>query len=114
MSNCRIKFQNNQEEIIIKCQRNELMRDIINRYEIESLLKINEFEFLYNGKKINMGLTLDQINEKDKEILIIVNPKKIEGKKAEMKKSNLIKPVQCKDKNVKSSETGKLLGKNRK
>ena len=81
MSNCQIKFKNHQEEIIIKCQRNELMREIINRYEIESLLKINEFDFLYNGIKINMDVTLDQINDKDKEILIIVNPKKTKEKK---------------------------------
>ena len=66
MSNCLIRFQNHQEEVVIKCKRNELMKDIINRYETESRLKTNEFDFLYNGSKKNIGLALSQINDKMK------------------------------------------------
>ena len=114
MSNCQIRFQNHQKEIVIKCQRNELMKNIISRYETESELRTSEFDFLYKGAKINMSLTLDKINNKDKEILIIVNPKKIEGNKDEMKKSNLFKIVQCKDQTSKIAEIGNFLGKKRK
>ena len=70
MSNCQIRFQNHHKEIVIKCQRNELMKNIISRYETESGLRINEFDFLYKGIKINIGLALDQINDEDKEILL--------------------------------------------
>ena len=66
MSNYQIRFKNHQEEIVIKCQRNELMKNIIRRYETESGLKINEFDFLYNGIKINMDLPFAQINYKEK------------------------------------------------
>ena len=102
------------KEIIIKCQRNELMRDIICRYEKKSGLKINEFDFLYNETKINMDLTLDQINDKDKQILIIVNPRNIEGNKDEIKKSNSLKPFQCIDQSAKNSKIVYFWEKNEK
>ena len=64
MSNWQIKFQNNKKEIIIKCQRNELMKDIISRYGTKSLLKIDEFGFLYNETKINMDQTFIKLMKK--------------------------------------------------
>ena len=72
MSNCQIRFQYNQEDIIIQCQRNELMSDIIYRYGIKSGFSVEDFYFLYDGSKINPDLTLNQINNKDNEILILV------------------------------------------
>ena len=75
MSNCKIRFSYCQNEIVIQCQKNELMKDIIARYGIKSGLSIDEFYFLYNGDKINSDLTLSQVNDKDTEILIIVSSK---------------------------------------
>ena len=72
MSNCQVIFQYQQQDIIIQCQRNELIRDIIIRYGTKSGLSVDEFYFLYNGKKIDPDLTLSQLNDKDKEILILV------------------------------------------
>ena len=91
MSNCQIRFEYCQKDVIIQCQRNELMKDIISQYGKKSGLSVDEFYFFYNYKKINLDLTLDQINNKDKEILIIVSTKEIEEKENEVKKSDLIK-----------------------
>ena len=73
-SNCQIRFLYKINDVIIKCERNEQMRDIINRFGINSGLQINEFDFLYRGKKINPDRILAQINNKDLEILILVYP----------------------------------------
>ena len=94
MPNCQIRFQHFKEDIIIDCQRNELMRDILNRYEVKSRLPANEFYFLYDGGKINSDLTLTQINAKDSEIKIVVYPKENENN---MKQLDYIKCDQCLD-----------------
>ena len=104
MSNCQIRFKYGQEDIVILCKRNELMRDILNRYAKNLELSINEFRFLYNDIQINTDLILSQINNKDKEIIINVYPKEIEGNKNEIKKSDLINSIKCTDISTKSSE----------
>ena len=111
MSYCRIRFQNKQEEIVIKCQRNELMKDIINQYRKKSGLKTNEFDFLYNGTKINMDLTLSQINDEDEEILIIVSQKEIKVNENEIKKTDLIKSAQNTTQVTKTSDASIFFGK---
>ena len=95
MSNCQIRFQYNQVDIVIYCQRKELMRDIIAHYGIKSGLSIEEFYFLYEGNKISLDLTLAQINNKDKEILVLVYPKGHRRNEDINKKPNYIKCVQC-------------------
>ena len=57
MSNCQIRFKYNQKDIIIQCQRNELMSDIISHYGTKSGLSVNGFYFLYKGDKINPDVT---------------------------------------------------------
>ena len=109
MSKCQIRFKNNQDDTVIQCQTNELIKDIISRYETKSGLKINELDFLYNGNKLNQNLTLAQIIEKDKEILIIVNLKKIE--KNEIKNINLINSTQFSTEVTKIYEEGRLFDK---
>ena len=91
MSNCQIRFRYNQEDIVIQCQRNESMRDIINRFWTKSLLPVDEFYFLYDGNKINPVLSLDHLNSKDAEIIILVNPKENKRNEDNTKKSNIIK-----------------------
>ena len=95
MSNYKIRFQYNQEDIIILYQRNELMKDIIKRYGEKSGLAVDEFYFLYNGDKINPELTLNQVNDNDAEILIIVYSKKNQENKD--KNFNYLKCNECSD-----------------
>ena len=80
MSNCQIRFKYIPEDVVIQCQRNELMRDIINQYAIKSEVLADGFSALYIGDKKNMDSSLAQINDKDKEILIIVWQKKMKEK----------------------------------
>ena len=93
MSNCKILFKYCQEDIIIQCQRNEFMRDIINQYGKQSGLSVDKLYFLYNDNKINMDITLGEVNGKDKEILILVYPN--ETGENETKKLNFKKPTKC-------------------
>ena len=93
MSNCQICFNRFQEEIIIQCQRDEIMKDILSRYGNKAGIQINEFYFLYNGKKIDPNKKLSQLNNKDSKIQILVYKEEI-GKKNEniiTKKSKYIK-----------------------
>ena len=94
MSNYQIRFKYQEKEITIQCQKDELMRDIISRYGSQSKLSVQEFCFFYNDVKINQDLTLAQINDKDKEILIIVSPKENIKNGNKYKKFNYIKCAQ--------------------
>ena len=114
MENCKVRFKYLDEEVVIQCQRNELMRDIISQYVEKTGLSSNELFFLYNLKEINMDITLAQINSKDKEILINVNSKEIEENENEKKKLHFIKFDQCSDIFKKNSEIEKFLNKKRK
>ena len=86
MSNKQIRFKNCKEDVVIQCQMNELMNDIINQYMVKSGLSLEELCCLYNGDKLNMDITLSQMNAKNKEVIIIIYPKKI--KKMKMKYKN--------------------------
>ena len=112
MSKCLIRFQQHlKNDYVIKCRRNEVMRDIINRYLIKSRLSINEFCFLYRDNIINMDTTLAKINEKDKEIIIIVCSKRTEEKENKTKKADLITNYTYID--TASSDKKSFLGKKR-
>ena len=97
MSSCQIRFLYNKEDVVIKCQRNELMRNIIIRYGIEARLSIEELCFFYNGYKINLDLNLDQVNDKDIEILINVEQSENVKNEDKSQKLNYIKCPQCFD-----------------
>ena len=81
MYNYQALFKYNKEEIIIDCQRNDLMKDIITDYETKSKLSSKQFSFFYCGNQINPDLSLSQINDKDSEILVEVFPKENKMKK---------------------------------
>ena len=95
MSNCQIRFKYKQQDIIIQCKRNEQIRDIIVRYGIKSGLSVNKLYFLYDGVKINPNLKLSQINDKDKEILFLVNQIENIENKNQIQKSDYVKCTQC-------------------
>ena len=82
MTDCQIRFKYLDEEVIIQCQRNDLMKDIINRYLQKSGLSKEGLSFFY-CKKINIDLKLAEINDKNEEILIVVCLKE---KESEIKK----------------------------
>ena len=94
MSKAKIQFQYSQEEVI-KCQKDELMRDIISRYGTKSGLKVNELNFLYGNNKINPDQTLSQVNDKDSKITIVVESNKNEKNKDKDNESNIIKCPDC-------------------
>ena len=95
MSNCQIRFRYCQKDVVIQCEKNEFMREIIARFGTKSWLSVDEFNFLYNGDKINPNIILSQINDKDSEILILVCPKNNNEKENILKKSDYIKCAQC-------------------
>ena len=97
MSNSQIRFQYCQEDIIIQCLKSELMKEIIGRYGKESGLPIDRLSFLCNGNQVNQNLTLEQINDKDTEVLILVNSKEKKEKENQIIISDYIKCEQSLD-----------------
>ena len=91
MGKCQVRFRYVEDDVVIKCKRNEVMRDIISRYGTKLGLSTNEFIFLYNGNKKNTDLTLAQINRKAKEILVNVYQKKTKDNRYKMNKLDIIK-----------------------
>ena len=102
MSSYQVRFQYCQENVDIECQKNEQMKNIISRFGTKTGLPIDDFYFLYNGEKVNMNLILSQIIDINKEILIIVCPKK--AGKNEIKKPDCTNSIQCSESSIKISE----------
>ena len=100
MSECQIRFKYCKEDVVIPCQRNEIIRDIIDRYVKNIGLSDEKFCFFYDEKEINLDLTLAQINNKDAEILINVFPRKNERNGDKNKKSHFIKCAKCIDSSI--------------
>ena len=73
MSEVSLIFFYYGKRIQIHCKRNEYMKDIFQRYLKKIEKDRNDVYFLYNGDKINEDLKLKEINNKDKEIDILVN-----------------------------------------
>ena len=67
-----VNFIYKGKEIKMQCKSNDYMKDIIQSYIIKSQLNYSDIYFLYNGEKINENLKLEEINNKDKEIKILV------------------------------------------
>ena len=97
MLDCQIKFQYHQDNVVFQCRRNELMKDIINQYKTKLKSSIDKCCFFYNDEQINPDLNLSQIDNQNKEILILVNPEKNKKIENKTKKSNIIKCLQCDD-----------------
>ena len=73
MNEIFLEFIYHGNSMIIKCERNEYMKDIFKRYLIKINKNLNDVYFLCNGNKINEELKLEEINNKDNEIKILVN-----------------------------------------
>ena len=70
-------FNYNGKDTIIQCNINDKIKEIFKKYEIKIGVDISKLYFIYNGKKINDNLNLNEIiNEEDKKrnmINILVN-----------------------------------------
>ena len=63
----KVKFNYNGKFTIIKCNKNNKMKDIINKYIYVKGMVNENILFIYNGNKINEKLKLiQQINQYDK------------------------------------------------
>jgi len=96
-----VTFLYNGENIIIQCNLNDKMKDILKRFEIKLEKDINSLYFLYEGKKLEEELTLEEnINKDDmklNKINIIVNDiDKKEEKEINIKSKEIICP-KCKE-----------------
>ena len=64
-----------------KCNINEKMENIINKFFEKKDVDKNNLYFIYNDKKVDLNLELKQIiNEEDKNIIILVHEKKMKIK----------------------------------
>ena len=94
-----INFIYQSDTIKIQCTRNEYMKDIFKRFLVKHQLDIKNVFYLYNGSIIKEELKLEQINNKDKELNILVqdfdeDKKEIEK---EIKPSKEIICPECKE-----------------
>ena len=71
-----IEFSNNGNNILIQCDINDKMEEIINKYILKSSIDKSSVIFLYSGNIINEELKLSEIigkEEKDKIKIIVVD-----------------------------------------
>ena len=63
-----ITFSFNSKDIVIHCNKEDKMMDIINRFKLKSNINTDDIYFIYGGNKINTELTFyEQANIIDKE-----------------------------------------------
>ena len=99
MSEVNLNFSYYGKRIQIHCKRSEYMKDIFKRYLKKIEKDRNAIYFLYNGDKINEESKLKEINNKDKEIEILVHniDNSIIEDKEELKLSKDIICPECKE-----------------
>ena len=73
MENVELIFEFNGEKIKIQGNRDDYMKDLINKFLNKVNLDLTNILFLYNGDILNMEKTLKEINNEDKIISIVVN-----------------------------------------
>ena len=98
MAERTIKFIYNSKEIIIQCKKSESMKDILQRYLMKIQKKTEEVCFLCNRTILNSNTNLNIINEKSKDIIILVydsqtNIKNNEGKNNIVYSKDIICPI---------------------
>ena len=73
MSEVNLNFFYNEKKIQIHCKRDEYMKNIFDKILKKIEKDRNDIFFLYNGAQIKEESKLKEINNKDKEIKILVN-----------------------------------------
>ena len=93
MNDVNLDFIYQGNAIRIQGKRNEYMKDIVKRYIIKIGKNINDVFFMCNGNKISTELKLEEINNKDKEIKILVGDVNDKNAKNKEEKSSQNKDV---------------------
>ena len=61
-----INFLYQSTQTVIQCTKNDLMKDICQRFANKNKININEIYFIYNGNKVNENYTfVQQANTED-------------------------------------------------
>ena len=101
MEKAKINFFYNQIKTVIEGGREEYMKDIFQKYSLETKKEINNLYFLYNGNAIDEKLKLEEINKKkaqlEDEIKILVHDIEDDDDKDYIKQSNQIICLKCKE-----------------
>ena len=98
MTDVNLDFIYQGNAIRIQGKRNEYVKDIVKRYIVKIGKDLNDIYFMSNGNKINQELKLEEINNKDKEIKVLVNDindKNINNKEEESKQNKDILCPEC-------------------
>ena len=82
----------------VQCNKNEKIKDIINKFIIKTQIDNNSVYYLYKGNKINEELEIEKLNEDINNIKIIVNKINEENKNNNIIKSKDIICPECKEK----------------
>jgi len=79
-----IEFIYNGNNIIIQCNKDDKIKDIINKYIIKSKIDKNSVIFLYSGGIIDEELKLLEVSGKEEESIkiLVVNPNNISNYKS--------------------------------
>ena len=72
MTEARVTFIYDCNNIIIQCRKEERMKDICQRYSTKLGISLNLLVFLYGGQQIDTQLTYNEISHNENEIKIIV------------------------------------------
>ena len=72
-----VNFKLDDEEVKIKCKRNEKMKKIFNKFLDKTKKTDKDLDFFYNDEKIDEDKKLEEINNINKEIIFIVKEKKV-------------------------------------
>ena len=87
----QVEFIYNNKNIIIICNLNDKMNEIINKFIIKTNIDKNLVYFLYQGKNIDEKLKLEEIIGNNKNIKIKVYSKdELENKNSLIKLENII------------------------
>jgi len=89
-----IEFCYNGNNIIIQCNKNDKIKDIINKYILNLSIDKNSVNFFYSGNKINEELELQEIigNEEKIKILVLDSKEDINNNKSLIKSKYIICP----------------------
>ena len=91
-----IFFIYNGKTIIIQCNIDDKIKDIINKYIIKTSINKNSFLFLYSGNIINEELKISEIIGKEKKnkikILVVDSKDNIDNNESKIKSKYIICP----------------------
>ena len=93
-----IEFNYNGNKIIIKCNKEDKIKDIINRYILKASIDKNSVIFLYSGNKIDEELKLLEMigNKEEIKILVLDSKEDINENKSIIQLKYIICPL-CKE-----------------